>query len=161
MENSTRKELTSFEEKKVFIKKGKDEILSSVTGIPHQELAANIAQSAAHAITGRYNEPEELKLILQGLTDMGPTNTFEGMLCSQITTLHIKGMQYLARAEKADLRCHQDPDLNNAIKLLKLQHETMECLMRLRRGNEQKVTVQHQYVQVNGGQAVVGQMGGG
>lgn len=137
------------------------EKLKSLTGINYKELANDLIYNSAYTIHGKYGNTEDFRLVAQALADMEPKNIYEGMLCAQIAILHMKGMQYLTRAEQATLRSHQDPDLNNAIKLLRLHHETIECLMKLRRGNEQKVTVQHQYVQVNGGQTVVAQMGEG
>ena len=55
-----------------------------------------------------------------------------------------------------------ETDMNFALRLLKAHDNVIETLNRYRKGSEQKIIVQHQYVQVNeGGQAIVGQAGGG
>jgi hypothetical protein len=101
------------------------------------------------------NDIDQGELIYEAIYELQPQDYVEGMLCAQIATLHALGVRFLNRAMDADMRYHQDPDLNNGIKLLRLQHETLEALMRYRRKGEQKVIVQH--VQVNdGGKAIVG-----
>ena len=132
-----------------------------ISGTYFDELAKNIVYRSAYALPTSTREcvsKEEWgrnELIMkQALAELEPQNALEGMLCSQIAALHIVGIRFLGDAQKQDLRCHQDPDLNNAIKLLRLQHETIECLSKLRRGGQQLFTIQH--VNVNdGGRAIV------
>lgn len=139
----------------------KRELIRKKMGTSQIILAFDLVRRIVKASPGF---PDDCKtaLAFEIMDDLKPTNALEGMFCAQLAVLHFQGMQYLQRAETADMRCHRDPDLNNAIKLLRLQHETIEALMRLRRNGEQKVTVQH--VNISGGQAVVGNVvtqGGG
>lgn len=136
------------------------EILKQVVGTDKKALAYEILWRTQSALPAGINDKAEL--VVNAMHELKPQDALEGMLCSQLISLHGLGMNYLRKAEKAEMRFHQDPDLNNAVKLLRLQHETIETLMRLRRKGEQKVIVQH--VQVNdGGKAIVGDIhtGGG
>ncbi len=93
---------------------------------------------------------------------MKPQNAIEWMLCAQLALLHFQGMQHLGGAEKADWRQDIGFDLNAAIKLLRLQHETLEALMRYRRKGEQRVVVQHVNVNDGGKQSwVISKLGRG
>lgn len=100
---------------------------------------------------------------LSSMVSLQPQDPIEGMLLTQILSLHTLGMSCTARAaciENSNLNV--DRNVNNLTKLLRLQHETIETLNRYRRKGTQQVIVQH--VNVNdGGQAVVGtfQQGGG
>jgi len=80
----------------------------------------------------------------------------EARLTAQAAVLYANGMRYLARAEQAELLDHSEHFLRHATKLLRLHNETTDALSRYRRRGEQRVVVQHQYVQVNeGGSALV------
>lgn len=123
-------------------------------GTEFKRLGENLVCKGASTILGYADETKQ-ELIVEALQELKPKDYVEGMLCTQLATLHIMGMQFFNFAMKTDKRFHQDPDLNNAIKLMRLQHETLEALSRYRRKGEQKVLVQH--VQVNdGGKAIVG-----
>jgi hypothetical protein len=131
--------------------------MKEITGTTNPTLGFDLFLRCESAIpeTGGTWESYKSDLVTQTMEELKPQNALEGMLCSQLAALHFQGMRYLKRAEMAEMRCQQDPDLNNAIKLLRLQHETIETLMKLRRNGEQKVIVQ--YVNVNkGGKAIVG-----
>ena len=77
------------------------------------------------------------------------------LLCAQLAVLHFQGMQCLGSAESADWHKHIEANLNYAVKLLRLQHETIETSMKYRRKGEQRVVVQHMNVN-EGGKAIVG-----
>lgn len=125
-----------------------------ITGISDIGLANKLCTMAANAFPG--DEHESLAIVLQALHNYKPKNAIEAGLVCQATILEMQGLRYLERAELANLLPHRDSAINAAIKLLRLQHETIEALNRLRRGNEQKIVVQHQNVLVgDGGQAVI------
>jgi hypothetical protein len=132
-----------------------EKTMQDLTGIVDTGLAFKLLTLAHSAMPGA---PEEgLSLILQALNNCKPKNSIEAGLIAQATILEFQGMSYLARAEIQDMIPQKEFFLNAATKLLRLHHETLEALNRQRRGNEQKIVVQHQSVQVNeGGQAVVG-----
>lgn len=130
------------------------ETMKIITGTSNEALSIDIVFRSVLATSVVVPGTNSAVLITNAMQELKPQNYLEGMLCSQLISLHCLGMDYLKRAEKADMRCHQDPDLNNAVKLLRLQHDTIESLMKLRRNGEQRVVVQH--VNVNdGGKAIV------
>lgn len=137
------------------------EAFKGVTGTSYKDLALDIIMRSAYAIPG-YDEEKQVKILCEFLNEMKPQNAIEGMLYAQLALLHFQGIQYLGGAEKAEWRQHIESNLNAATKLLRLQHETLEALMKYKRKGEQRVVVQH--VNVNdGGKAIVGhfQAGGG
>jgi hypothetical protein len=134
-------------------------IMQDLTGTVNGDLAIELHAGTAAAMPGSmYGDlPKNKNIAAQFLSELQPKDATEAMLCSQLIALHAQAMEYLRRAEKAELLHFQDSCMNNASKLLRLHHATLEALMRYRRKGEQKVVVQHQYVQVNdGGQAIVG-----
>jgi len=102
--------------------------------------------------------------IINAMSSLKPQDEFEGMLISQALGLHFQGMNYLGLAATKEATPEgRNNNINRAMRLLRVQHETLEALTRYRRKGEQKVVVQH--VNVNeGGQAIVGNVvnrGGG
>lgn len=131
--------------------------LKQLTGTDDQILAEEIIGRAVTAMPLTQGKEQNTNSIYQSLADIEPKDTFEAKLTAQSTSLYAQGMQYLARAEKADMMCHAEFYLKYGIKLLRLHNETIETLARYRRKGEQKVVVQH--VNVNdGGKAIVGNM---
>jgi hypothetical protein len=135
-----------------------NEIISSgIKGFPH---------SAS-------NSGETMEMLLKSIQDMNALDAIEAKLCAKESSLYALAMQYVHRAESgmfgkdSDMasRIWYEANMNYAIKLMRLHNETVETLNRYRRKGEQKVSVQHQYVQVNeGAKAIVGgnlAMGGG
>lgn len=100
-----------------------------VTGTSYKDLALDIVMRSAYAIPG-YDEEKQVKILCEFLKEMEPQDATEGMLCAQLALLHFQGIQYLGGAEKADWRKHIESNLNAGTKLLKLQHETLEALMK-------------------------------
>lgn len=96
------------------------------------------------------------------LLSMKPADEFEGMLCTKLIALHNQSMNFMNRLTSPNISNEViDMNINRSVKLQRLYNETLDALMKYRRKGEQKVTVQHQHVQVNeGGQAIVGQVGG-
>lgn len=129
------------------------EIYKKLMGTGNEFVAQDILLRT-HATQNVPNRSVE-KVVISAMLEMKPETVFEGMLCSQLLSLHCFGMDYLKRAENSGILQQRDSNLNNAIKLLRLQHETLECLMKLRRNGEQRVVVQHITVE-NGGKAIVG-----
>lgn len=124
------------------------------SGTSFQALAKDIVERSAFAIP-TYNKDKQIQVLCELLQEMKPQNPIEGMLCAQAAVLHFQGMQCLGSAKEAEWRLHIESNFNLAVKLLRLQHETLETLMKYRRKGEQRVVVQH--VNVNdGGKAMVG-----
>jgi hypothetical protein len=100
-------------------------------------------------IASKYN------VLLQGLYEMNPVDVIEGMLCSQILALYSQGMDNLRRATKTTSLEHRESYTRWAMKLLRLQQETVEKLEKYRRKGQQTVQVEHVHVH-QGAQAIVG-----
>ena len=87
------------------------------------------------------------KIMLQTLDDQQPKDVVEARLVSQETVLYAYAMQMLESAAGEGKPLFQVESLMNlGIKLLRVHNETVETLVRYRRGGEQKVTVQHTVV---------------
>lgn len=69
-------------------------------------------------------------------------------------------MEWLGRALRTDQINFANTCLNGASKLLARHHETLASLLKYRRGDEQRVHVEHVHIH-NGGQAIVGNVGTG
>lgn len=137
--------------------------LEKITATTDLELAEEVFNRGVNAMPNQNNNRVRLcNTMIQTLADREPKDSTEAKLIMQESALFAQGMEYLKRAENCELIPQAEFYMKNAIKLLRLHNETVEVINKHRRGGEQKVTVQHQYVQVNdGGQAVIGQMGGG
>lgn len=136
--------------------------MQELTATKDAEIAGEIHDRALAALPKNNNLEHRTNLIIQSLADAQPQDSIEAKLCMQETVLYANGMQYLSRAENTERFEHNEFYMKNAIKLLRLHNETIELLMRYRRGGEQRVVVQHVNVS-DGAQAIVGNVitGGG
>jgi len=142
-----------------------DQFLSEIkrlTGTESGELAEDLIGWAAGTMPSQSDGVHNINSILHVLWDSEPQDSTEAKLCLQSHSLYVQGMEYLARANSSKIPSNSQMYMNFAVKLLRLNNETVEALNRYRRGGEQRVTVQHVNVE-NGGQAIVGnvQAGGG
>lgn len=127
---------------------------AALVGTVNVALADEVISRGADAMPQNRNRAHNLNVQLQSLNDLEPQDVIEARLVAQMTVLHAQGMEYLRKAENSEMLCHLEAYQKVAIKLLRLQNETIDTLMRYRRGGEQRVVVQHVNVS-NGGQAVV------
>ena len=92
---------------------------------------------------------------LAAIDGIRPGDEIEAMLAVQMVATYETAMDMLLRAKQADLMPTLQECGSLAVKLLRTYTAQVEALVRLRRGGEQRVIVQH--VNVNeGGQAIVG-----
>jgi hypothetical protein len=82
-------------------------------------------------------------------------NETEAMLGAQMAGTHAVAMELLARARHSEHVQTTSDYANLAVKLLRTYTTQLEALAKIRRGGEQKVTVEHVHV-YPGGQAIVG-----
>lgn len=157
-----KRELDSIDMKEKGTQEAFQEFSQKITGTANLQSSQLIQHMLNICLQGKLgNEEFAANSVIQMLYELDPKDPIEGMLCAQIVALYVKGMRYLSSSENSQTATQDQHYSNNAIKLLRLQQETIEKLMRYRRGGEQKVTVKHQYVQVNnGGQAIVGNIAG-
>lgn len=140
--------------------------MCAATGSSNFEYGNLLFSQSVSAFFLRENDPAYIANALNGaLTAMNPQDEFEGMLCARLVVLQNQYLHFMSSAASSDATpASIDNNINRATKLMRVHTETLEALVRYRRKGEQKVTVQHQYVNVeNGGQAIVGNItrGGG
>ncbi len=113
----------------------------------------------------QFQQPQttsDLNVGLAVVDGLKPENEIEAMLAIQMAATHDAAMTMLARAKHDSLFERASGYGNLATKLLRTFTAQAEALSKLRRGGEQKVTVEHVHVHA-GGQAIVGSVeaGGG
>ena len=97
----------------------------------------------------------ELNAALAAIDGIQPGDEIQAALAEQMIATHETAMEMLTRAKQADLMPTLQECGSLAVKLFRTYTAQVEALVRLRRGGEQRVIVQH--VNVNeGGQAIVG-----
>jgi hypothetical protein len=84
-----------------------------------------------------------------------PRDEIEAMLASQMAVTHALAMDMLGRVKQSPTVPYMETCANLATKLQRTFVAQVEALSKLRRGGEQKVTVEHVHVHA-GGQAIVG-----
>lgn len=134
--------------------------LTEATGSANQQYGYSVF-SACYLACGHYKTERDTGANITGVLDamraFKPQDEVEGHLVARLIALHEQSMKFLVGAEpQAPGQTHQHIDLcvNRSAKLARLYNETLEALMRYRRRGEQKVTVTHQHVSVEG-QAII------
>jgi hypothetical protein len=104
-----------------------------------------------------------INAVLAVVDGVQPDNEIEAMLAGQMAVTHALSLELLGRARRAEQLPQFESAANYATKMLRTFAVQAETLAKLRRGGEQKVTVEHVHVHP-GGQAIVGNVqhpGGG
>jgi hypothetical protein len=109
------------------------------------------------AMTPRDGVPTEahLNAAVAVLNGARPRDEIEAMLASQMAVTHALAMDLLGRVKQSPSVPYMETCANLATKLQRTFVAQVEALSKLRRGGEQKVTVEHVHVHA-GGQAIVG-----
>ena len=98
--------------------------------------------------------------LLAAVKDARPRDAAEAMLAAQMAAVHVATMRIAGQLAGATMIPHQEAAARGLNTLARTYAAQMDTLKRYRSKGEQKVTVHH--VTVNdGGQAVVGNLGGG
>ena len=88
--------------------------------------------------------------------EIGPQDTIEGLLATQMTSAHNMAMYFASRAMLSEQSSEGiDMNINRATKLMRLFTQQLELLNKYRNKGQQQITVQHVNVS-QGGQAIVG-----
>jgi len=95
------------------------------------------------------------------MAELAPRDAVEGILASQMVSVHRMAMECVAQANNETTRHEgvRDVLVNRSIKLMRLFTQQVEALDKHRRGGSQRMTIEHVHVHP-GAQAVVGQIGG-
>ena len=131
-------------------------------GVISGELLQSIVVQAAQAMPhGAQNTG--VKVIGVSLMEMKPSDPIEAKLLAKEAALYSMALKYLERAEFCRVSENigqvvwHESDMNTALRLLKAHSDTVDSLSKYRKGDDhQRIVVQHQYVQMTGGQAVIG-----
>ena len=97
--------------------------------------------------------------IVATLHGIRPRDELEGLIAVQMVGVHNLAMEFMKRAMSSSQTSDGvEMNVGRITKLLRLFNDQVDTLNRYRNRGQQQVTVQH--VQVNGGQAIVGQVNG-
>jgi hypothetical protein len=123
-----------------------------------------IASQASNSIWKSSN-PEvaenQLNAVVAGLYFISPKDELEGMLAAQLMASHNAAMKCYRRAMiEGQTFVGRSESLTQANKLSRTYAGLLDALNRHRGKGQQKVTVEHVHV-YDGGQAIVGAVGGG
>jgi len=137
---------------------GRIQKFKEATGTVSLDLGSELIEQVAKTLSnqdGRSNA-ERMNLALQAILEMRPRDRTEALLVSQMIGTHNLVMKLMARNIVGDLSIEElNAQGNRLSKLSRLFLDQIEALERYRGKEQQKVTVQHVYVE-EGGQAVVG-----
>lgn len=97
----------------------------------------------------------QLNAVLAVVNGVQPRDEVEAMLASQMAVTHALAMDLIGRTKQSPTVPYMETCGNLATKLQRTFVAQVEALSKLRRGGEQKVTVEHVHVHA-GGQAIVG-----
>lgn len=104
---------------------------------------------------------EQIDAMLAGMLGIGPADPIEAMLAAQMIASHNAAMECHRRAMLGEQTFEgRNMALGHAAKASRTYAALVEALNRHRGKGQQKVTVEHVHVH-NGGQAIVGAVGGG
>ena len=131
-------------------------LYSAIAGSGNEEYSRLfISETLAALLSGSSHQNDHVSNAFHGaMLGMDPKDIIEAQLCSRLLILHSKAMYFMNNAMGSDSTKVVDLNINRFTKLMRLHNETLEALNRHRRKGEQKVTVQHVYIN-KGGQAVV------
>lgn len=121
------------------------------------ELAHLVAVAGSNRKEGAH--PKVANAMLAAVQGTEPGDEVEAMLAVQMVATHNLAMNLLLKAKAAEFAEATAAHAGMAVKLMRTFTAQTEALAKLRRGGEQKVTVEHVHVYA-GGQAVVGHVTG-
>ncbi len=136
-------------------------VFQSAFGVHDKHLANLQMNQLVCAIGGAGDETAETSNhVLSMMHEIGPRDSVEGMLASQMVAIHAAAMKIAKQFHSASFVNQQDSALNALNKLTRTFTSQMEALNRHRGKGQQKMTVEHIHVG-EGGQAIVGNVQGG
>lgn len=140
--------------------------IHTASGSMCQQVGLHLLTKICEAIALPHASLEEtvgiLNTLAKEMQSMQPRDEIEGHLIAQLVVLHEQCMTWLGKANRTENIGFVNVYFNGASKLLVRHHETLAALLKYRRGDEQRVHVEHVHIH-NGGRAIVGnvEMGGG
>jgi hypothetical protein len=113
----------------------------AATGSTNENFAANLFVDTFKASTHSSNPDITPEAIFGGLMGMSPQDEIEGMLCAQLITAYHQSMRYLDVANKTDKPAEIDQNLHRVVKLVRIQNEMRDSLVRYRKRNETPIVI--------------------
>ena len=137
--------------------------VKAIGGSMDDDFNNTLARQAINAQWFQPGEPKEGRDQIIGqalgfLLHSKPADEIEGMLLTQMLAMHAAALECSRRAMIPEqIPQHRDQNLNAATKASRTFLMQVEALQRYRgKGTEQRVTVQHQHINLSADQAVVG-----
>jgi hypothetical protein len=127
--------------------------LEAATGIGANKYVAKRIFSQFSQMLMHGTDPETTLFLF---AELRPGNVLESLLITQMIGTHEAALGFLKTSTADDLGQFRDQNVSRSTRLMRLFMDQLEQLRRLRgTTNQQKVTVEHVYVNA-GGQAIVG-----
>jgi hypothetical protein len=127
-------------------------LILDAIGVKDQSLGRELLAQFACVANGQEDTLNAMIAFVRGL---GPRDSLEATLASQMAATHALTMNFARRLTNAKTTEQQDSAERALNKLARTFTTQMEALKRYRTGGQQKVTVEHVHVH-EGGQAIVG-----
>ena len=135
--------------------------LAEVFGTRDCQLAHTLLSQAISAIAGSAAPDADLaNAVVAMVTDLKPKDSYEALLGVQTVVGHFRAMHLMAKSRGKESFGVGEDALKQAMQLMRLATKQIEALSRYRNRGQQHMVVEHVHVH-EGGQAIVGPVGGG
>jgi len=115
-------------------------------GVGDFEYACSLIDTAAKSISPFLGEENACKAVVQALQDMKPLDSVEIRLIAQSAALYEFSMKSLKQCGNAEGIDYIQAMGNLALKLMRVQNETIDTLNKYRRRGEQRIEVTHSVI---------------
>ncbi|TLS66502.1 hypothetical protein FEF65_10060 [Mariprofundus erugo] len=136
---------------------GYEKMTGSPFRVVSEVMIVQVAKASAQfAVNGQDHDRTEIAQ--RTLMQLAPNDQVEGMLFSQMIALHNMAMECACRVMHSEQTFEgRDMNMRHATRLMNAYANAVATLDKHRSKGKQKITVEHQHIQVeNGGQAIVG-----
>jgi hypothetical protein len=138
-----------------------EERLAEAFGTGDGQLALTFLSQAIGAIAGSVApNPDLANAVIALVADLRPRDSIEAMIGVQTVVGHFRAMDLMARSRGRESYGMGEDALKQAMQLMRLTAKQVEALSRYRNRGQQHMVVEHVHVH-EGGQAIVGPVGGG
>ncbi len=147
----------------VEVPKSFNEKLKTTFGTDNSELAQHLMSQLVNIeldVDDLVKTEKVINTNLAIISGIGPRDVIESMLATQMGAIHAASLQSLNLAHQAANGQKRDLHLSQVVKLTRVFTNQIEALNKHRGRGQQKITVEHVTVE-QGGQAIVGNVGGG
>jgi hypothetical protein len=134
----------------------------AATGGRSDEVCGMLLRQTESILTGNERTSKTIDRAIKTIGEVGPSNATEGMLAVQMIAVHMAAIEFIRRGRSRSEPAESiDENIARASRLMRLFTQQLEAMAKLKgTTGQQKMTVEHVHVH-SGGQAIVGQVGGG